>query len=285
MTEARSALAGRTIVMSGGSRGIGLAILVAAARHGANAVLLAKTDQPHPRLPGTVHTAVAEIEAAGGKAVAVVGDVRDEADAQRAAAVAAATFGGIDICVNNASAMFQAPTEQLSLKQFDLMQAVNVRGTFALTQACLPLLRASDHAHVLTISPPLNLAPHWLGRFPAYTQTKYAMTLLTLGWAAEYADAGIAANCLWPQTRIATAVVQNLLGGSAAMTTARSPRIMADAAVHVLASPPSARTGQTLTDTRVLAEAGVHDLSDYGGGDAPTLDLYIDPPENRPGGN
>jgi citronellol/citronellal dehydrogenase len=277
MTAARSSLAGRTIVMSGGSRGIGLAILVAAARHGANAVLLAKTDTPHPRLPGTVHTAVAEIEAAGGKAVAVVGDVRDEADARRAAEVAAGTFGGIDICVNNASAMFQAGTLQLSLKQFDLMQSINVRGTFALTQACLPQLRASDHAHVLTISPPLNLEPRWLGRFPAYTQSKYAMTLLTLGWAAEYADAVIAANCLWPQTRIATAVVQNLLGGKEAMATARSPQIMADAAVHILASPPAARTGQTLTDAGVLADAGVHDLSGYGGGDAPTLDLYIDP--------
>lgn len=281
MTAAGSALAGRTIVMSGGSRGIGLAILLAAARYGANAVLLAKTDQPHPRLPGTVHTAVAEIEAAGGNAVAVVGDVRDGADARRAAEVAVGTFGGIDICVNNASAMFQAGTGQLSLKQFDLMQSVNVRGTFALTQACLPWLLASGHAHVLTISPPLNLAPRWLGRFPAYTQSKYGMTLLTLGWAAEYADAGIAANCLWPQTRIATAVVANLLGGAEAVAAARSPRIMADAALHILASPPSARTGQTLTDAGVLAAAGIHDLSDYGGGDAPTLDLYIDPEDNR----
>jgi citronellol/citronellal dehydrogenase len=281
MTAERSALSGRTIVMSGGSRGIGLAILLAAARQGANAVLLAKTGKPHPRLPGTVRTAVAEIEAVGGKAVGVVGDVRDEADVRRAAELAAATFGGIDICVNNASSMFQAGTGQLSLKQFDLMQSVNVRGTFALTQACLPRLRDSDHAHVLTISPPLNLAPHWLGRFPAYTQSKYGMTLLTLGWAAELAEAGIAANCLWPQTRIATAVVRNLLGGAEAMAVARSPQIMADAAVHVLASPPSARTGQTLTDAGVLAAAGIHDLSQYGGGDAPTLDLYIDQEDNR----
>jgi citronellol/citronellal dehydrogenase len=274
-----TALRGRTIVMSGGSRGIGLAILVAAARHGANAVLLAKTSEPHPRLPGTVHTAVAEIEAAGGKAVAVVGDVRNEADVQRAVDTAVETFGGIDICVNNAGVIAKTGTADLSLKQFDLMQAVNVRGTFTLTQACLPHMRVSDHAHVLSLSPPLNLAPHWLGRFPAYTQSKYAMTLLTLGWAAEYADAGIAANCLWPQTRIATAVIMNLMGGAEAVAASRNPQIMADAAAEILMQPPSARTGQTLIDAEVLKAAGVHDLSRYGGGDTPTLDLYIDPPE------
>jgi NAD(P)-dependent dehydrogenase (short-subunit alcohol dehydrogenase family) len=265
--------------MSGGSRGIGLAILVEAARHGANAVILAKTDQPHPKLPGTVHTAVAEIEAAGGKAVAVVGDVRNEADVQRAVDAAVANFGGIDVCVNNASAISKAGTLDLSLKQFDLMQAINVRGTFTLTRACLPHLLQSGHGHILTMSPPLNLAPRWLGPFPAYTQTKYAMTLLTLGWAAEFADAGVAANCLWPQTRIGTAVTINLMGGSAAMAAARTPQIMADAAVLILSRPPGERTGQTMIDADVLAEAGVSDLSPYGGGDAPVLDLYIDPPD------
>jgi NAD(P)-dependent dehydrogenase (short-subunit alcohol dehydrogenase family) len=264
--------------MSGGSRGIGLAILVAAARQGANAVLLAKTDKPHPRLPGTVHTAVAEIEAAGGKAVAVVGDVRNEADVRRAADTAAATFGGIDICVNNASAIDKTGTEALALKKFDLMQAINVRGTFALTQACLPYLRQSSHAHVLSLSPPLNLAPYWLGQFPAYTQSKYSMTLLTLGWAAEYSGAGIAANCLWPETKIGTAVTMNLMGGQAAMAVARTPQIMADAAVEILSQQPSARTGQTLIDAEVLAAAGVRDLTVYGGGDSPALDLYIDAP-------
>jgi NAD(P)-dependent dehydrogenase (short-subunit alcohol dehydrogenase family) len=282
LATAQSALSGRTIVISGGSRGIGLAILVAAARHGANAVLLAKTDTPDPRLPGTVHTAVAEIEAAGGKAVAVVGDVRKEADVQRAVDTAIDTFGGIDICVNNAGVIAKSGTQDLSVKQFDLMQAVNVRGAFTLTRACLPHLRMSDHAHVLSLSPPLNLAPHWLGRFPAYTQSKYALTVLTLGWAAEYAGAGIAANCLWPQTRIATAVIMNLLGGPEAAAASRSPEIMADAAVEVLRQPPSARTGQTLIDAEVLAAAGVRDLSCYGGGDAPTLDLYIDPLEGVP---
>jgi NAD(P)-dependent dehydrogenase (short-subunit alcohol dehydrogenase family) len=269
--------------MSGGSRGIGLAILAEAARAGANAVILAKTDQPHPRLPGTVHTAVAEIEAAAAqagskaRAVAVVGDVRNEADVQRAADAAIENFGGIDIVINNASAISKAGTLDLSLKQFDLMQAINVRGTFTLTQACLPHLLRSGHAHILSLSPPVNLRPRWLGPFPAYTQSKYAMTLLTLGWAAEHP--GIAANCLWPQTRIGTAVTLNLTGGPEAMATARAPQIMADAAILVLNGSPGERTGQTLIDAEVLAEAGVSDLSPYGGGDSPVLDLYIDPPD------
>jgi NAD(P)-dependent dehydrogenase (short-subunit alcohol dehydrogenase family) len=269
--------------MSGGSRGIGLAILVAAARYGANAVFLAKTDVPDPRLPGTVRSAVAEIEAAGGTAVGVVGDVRDERDVDRAVAAAVERFGGVDICVNNAGAINKAGTLDVPLKRFDLLQQVNVRGTYALTRACLPHLRRSGHAHVLTLSPPLNLAPHWLGRFPAYTQSKYAMTVLTLGWAAEFAADGIAANCLWPQTRIATAVVRNLLGGAEAAAHARDPAIMADAAVHLLATPPSARTGQTLLDVEVLLAAGTTDLSRYGGGEEPTLDLYVDPAETATG--
>jgi citronellol/citronellal dehydrogenase len=270
-----SGLQGRTIVMSGGSRGIGLAILVAAARQGANAVILAKTDQPDPRLPGTVHTAVAEIEAAGGKAVAVVGDVRKEDDVDRAVAAAVETFGGIDICVNNASAIALQGTEELPLKRFDLMQQINVRGTYALTKACLPHLRKSDHAHVLTLSPPLNLAPHWLGKHPAYMLAKYGMTLLTLGWAAEYAENGVAANCLWPQSTIATAAVINLFGNTAERS--RTPEIMADAAVQVLSRPSTKQTGQTLIDVDVLAAAGVTDLSPYGGGDAPDLDIFLDP--------
>jgi NAD(P)-dependent dehydrogenase (short-subunit alcohol dehydrogenase family) len=275
--EASRSLEGRTIVMSGGSRGIGLAILVAAAEHGANAVLLAKTDSPDPRLPGTVHTAVAEIEAAGGQAVAVVGDVREAADVERAATTAVERFGGIDIVVNNASAMAQTGTVDLPRKRFELMSDINVGGTFALTQACLPHLRKSENPQVLTLSPPINLAPHWMGRFPAYTMTKYAMTLLTLGWAAEFAEDGISANCLWPQTRIATAVVKNMLGGDAALAASRDPRIMADAAAWIFAQPQGALTGQTLIDADVLARAGVTDLSGYGGGDNPTLDLYVDP--------
>jgi NAD(P)-dependent dehydrogenase (short-subunit alcohol dehydrogenase family) len=268
--------------MSGGSRGIGLAILVAAARHGANAVLLAKTDEPDPRLPGTVHTAVAAIEAAGGHAVAVVGDVRVQQDVDRAVQIAVDRFGGIDVCINNASAMAQTGTLELQRKRFELMSDINVAGTFALTQACLPHLLTSPNPHVVTLAPPLNTAPHWMGRFPAYTMTKFAMTVLTLGWAAEFAEQGLSANCLWPQTRIATAVVQNMLGGSDAVAKARDPQIMADAALWLLTQPRGAVNGQTLIDADVLAGAGITDLSIYGGGDKPTLDLYVDPVANEP---
>jgi citronellol/citronellal dehydrogenase len=271
-----SDLSGRTIVMSGGSRGIGLAIAVAAARHGANAVLLAKTSEPNPKLPGTVHTAVAEIEQAGGQAVAVVGDVRNDADVQRAADTAVERFGGIDICVNNASAIALDGTEALPMKRFDLMQQINVRGTFALTRACLPHLRRSANPHVLTLSPPLNLDPRWLGGHPGYTLAKYGMTLLTLGWAAEYAEAGVAANCLWPQSTIATAAVVNLLGGEELAARSRTPEVMADAAVAVLTRPSRELTGQALIDVDVLAGAGITDLSRYGGGDDPQRDLFVD---------
>ncbi|MER5520866.1 NAD(P)-dependent oxidoreductase [Streptomyces sp. NPDC002763] len=273
-----TSLKGRTIVMSGGSRGIGLAILTAAAREGANAVFLAKTDTPDPRLPGTVHTAVAEIEAAGGSAVAVVGDVREEADVERAVATAVERFGGVDVCVNNASALDVRGTEELPVKRFDLMQSINSRGTFLLTRSCLPHLKRSDHAHILTLSPPLNLAPRWLGAHPAYTLSKYGMTLLTLGWAAEFVEDGIGANCLWPQTMIATAAVANVLGGESLAARSRSPEIMADAALVVLSRPPREQTGQTLVDADVLTEAGHTDLSGYGGGREPELDIFVDPP-------
>lgn len=269
-------LEGRTIVMSGGSRGIGLAILTEAARQGANSVILAKTDQEDPRLPGTIHTAIETIRTAGGQAVGVVGDVRNAEDVARAAEIAVAEFGGIDICINNASAMAQTGTRDLPVKRLDLMMQVNVRGTALLTQACLPHLEKSTRPHILTISPPLNLAPHWMGRFPAYTMTKYAMTLLTLGWAAELADHGIGASCLWPQTRIATAVVQNMLGGEEAMRKARDPQIMADAATWIISQPTTVVTGQTYIDADVVRMAGVTDLSGYGGPDL-TLDLYVDP--------
>src|SRR6185312_1354328 len=211
---ANNLLADRTVVISGGSRGIGLAIGIAAARHGANVVLLAKTDTPHPRLPGTVHTAAADVEAAGGKALAVVGDVRREEDVQRVVEAAVQRFGGIDVCINNASAIAVEPTAVLSAKKYDLMQEINLRGTFLLTKACVPHLRKSPNPHVLTISPPVNMNPKWLGAHPAYTLSKYGMTLLSLGWAAEYADAGIGFTCLWPETYIATSAVANLADGS-----------------------------------------------------------------------
>lgn len=267
-------LQGRTIVMSGGSRGIGLAILLAAARRGANAVILAKTDRPDPRLPGTVHTAVAEIEAAGGKAAAVVGDVRVEEDVDRAVATAVETFGGVDIVVNNASALNMQGTAEVTPKRFDLMQSINSRGTYLLTRAALPQLRTSTDAQVLTLSPPINLDPRWLGEFPPYMLSKYGMSLLTLGWAAEFADDGIRANCLWPRTTIATAAVVNLLGGDEAGNRARSPEIMADAAVAIL-TDDAAPTGRTFVDDEVLAARGVTDLSSYGPPE-PDLDFFVE---------
>ncbi|MFC8384894.1 SDR family oxidoreductase [Nocardia sp. NPDC057272] len=274
-------LAGRTMIMSGGSRGIGLAIAVAAAREGANIVLLAKTDTPDPRLPGTVHTAAAEIEAAGGRALAVVGDVRDETSVAGAVARAVERFGGIDYCVNNASAIALAPTEELPIKRFDLMQQIQLRGTYLLSSACLPHLRRSDNAHILSLSPPLNLAPEWLGAYPAYMLAKYGMSLLTLGWAAEYAEHGIAGNCLWPETLIATAAVQNLLGGDDAIAKARTPQIMADAAVALLRKDARSVTGNTFLDVDVLRAEGVTDFSPYGGADGLEYDIFVDPPNKR----
>lgn len=271
-------LAGRTLMMSGGSRGIGLAIGIAAAREGANVALLAKTDTPDPRLPGTVHSAAAEIEQAGGQALAIVGDVRDEASVANAVAQTVERFGGIDICINNASALALAPTEELPVKRFDLMTQIQLRGTYLLTRACLPHLRAGTNPHILSLSPPLNMSPEWLGKHPAYTLAKYGMSLLTLGWAAEYAEHGVAANCLWPQTLIATAAVQNLLGGEHAMDKARSPEIVADAAIEILSRPSRGFTGQCLLDVDVLRGAGITDLTRYGGTGELEYDIFVDAP-------
>lgn len=270
-----ASLKGRTIVMSGGSRGIGLAILLATAKAGANAVLLAKTDKPDPRLPGTVHTAVQEIEEAGGRAVAVVGDVREEEDVTRAVQTAAERFGGVDIVINNASALNLAGTLELTPKRYDLMQQINSKGTFQLTRAALPHLFESDDAQIVTLGPPINLKPKWLGKFPCYALSKYGMTLLTLGFAAEFAHRGVRANCLWPQTTISTAAVQNLLGGDEASRRARSPEIMADAAVALL-TDVRRPTGEVFLDVEALAQAGVTDLSPYGDGDGLELDFFVD---------
>ncbi|NKX87102.1 SDR family oxidoreductase [Nocardia coubleae] len=279
MTTSTSPLAGRTMIMSGGSRGIGLAIALAAARQGANIALLAKTDVPDPRLPGTIHTAAAEIEAAGGRALAVVGDVRDEASVTEAVRRTVERFGGIDYCVNNASAIALAPTEELPVKRFDLMQQIQLRGTYLLTSTCLPHLRRSDNAHILSLSPPLNLAPAWLGAHPAYMVAKYGMSLLTLGWAAEYAEHGVAANCLWPETLIATAAVQNLLGGDEATAKARTPQIVADAAIAILEKDARTVTGNTFLDVEVLRAEGRTDFSAYGGSDDLEYDIFVDPPQ------
>lgn len=276
MSDANNrALAGRTIVMSGGSRGIGLAIATAAGRRGANVVILAKTDVPNPRLPGTVHTAVDQIEAVGGSAIAEVGDVRSGDDVQRAVDTAVERFGGIDVVVNNASAIALDPTDELPVKRFDLMQQINVRGTFLLTQASLPHLRKSAAGHVLTLSPPLNLSPRWLGAHPAYTMAKYAMTLLSMGWSAEFAGTDLGFACLWPETYIATSAVA-YVGGDEGLSRARSPEIMADAAIEILCRKPGEVTGQCFIDADLLRASGMADLSSYGGGESPLRDLFVD---------
>jgi citronellol/citronellal dehydrogenase len=278
VSEGSATLSGRTILMSGGSRGIGLAIALRAARDGANVALLAKTDEPHPRLEGTIHTAAAAIEAAGGRALAIVGDVRDETSIVDAVSKTVAEFGGIDIVVNNASAIDLSPSTELAAKKFDLMQQIEVRGTFLLTRTAVEHLRASDHAHVLTLSPPLNLSKRWLSASVGYMLAKYGMTLAALGFAAEFEGDGIASNTLWPRTIIATAAVQNLLGGDEAMARSRTPEIMADAAHAILVRPPLEQTGQQLIDDEVLAATGVTDLSQYQHGDGADLvtDIFLD---------
>ena len=271
-------LSGKTIFISGASRGIGLAIALRAARDGANVALVAKTAEPHPKLEGTVYTAAAQIEAAGGAALPIVGDIRDEASVQSAVDAAVERFGGIDICINNASAISLTGTEATEMKRFDLMQQINVRGSFAVTRACAPHLRKSENAHILTLSPPIGLKPEWLGPHVAYTLAKYGMSLLALGWAAEFAEAGIASNALWPRTLVATAAVQNLLGGDAAMARARRPEVYADAAYAILNRDSRICTGNTYLCEDVLAQEGVTDLSAYNYVEGAELqvDLYVD---------
>ena len=261
MTE--RTLAGKTILMSGGSRGIGLAIALRAAADGANIALLAKTDTPHPKLEGTIHTAAEQIRAAGGNVLPIVGDVRDDDDVTAAVLKAQGEFGGIDIVVNNASVIDLSRSLDLAAKKYDLMQDVNVRGTFMLSRAAVPILRESANPHILSLSPPLNITPRWLGAHTGYTLAKYGMTMATLGIAAEFADDGIAANTLWPRTTIATAAVQNLLGGDKVMAASRTADIYADAAYEVITGDARARTGQTLIVEDVLEEAGVTDFSKY----------------------
>jgi citronellol/citronellal dehydrogenase len=277
-------LHGKTIFISGASRGIGLAIALRAARDGANVALIAKTAEPHPKLEGTIYTAAEQIEAAGGQALPIVGDIRDEAQVEAAVAQAVARFGGIDVCVNNASAINLARTEQLELKRYDLMQDINVRGTFAVSRACIPHLREAENPHILTLSPPLDLDPRWLGPHLGYTLAKYGMSLIALGLAAELRDDGIASNALWPRTLVATAAVQNLLGGDEAMARARRPEIYADAAYAILNRPSRDCTGNAFLCEDVLVEEGVTDLSQYSyvEGAELAVDLFVDA-ANPPG--
>ena len=267
-----SDLQGKTLLISGGSRGIGLAIAVKAAADGANVALVAKTAEPHPKLEGTIFTAAKAIEEAGGQALPIVGDVRDDASVEAAVEATVERFGGIDIVVNNASAIDLSDPESLSMKRYDLMQSINARGTFLLSRLCVPHLRKGSNSHVLTLSPPLSMDPKWFGPHPAYTMSKYGMSMVTLGFAERYREDGIAFNSLWPRTLIATAAVEFIVGGEAAMKMARTPEIMADAA-HAILTSDSSNTGNFYIDDEVLLGRGV-DLAQYSS--APEADLQID---------
>ncbi len=256
-------LKGKTLFITGASRGIGLAIGLRAARDGANVVVVAKTTEPHPKLPGTIFSAAAEIEQAGGRALAVACDIRDENAVAAAVARAVDTFGGIDILVNNASAISLTGTLETPMKRYDLMHQINTRGTFVCSQACIPHLRKAENPHVLNLSPPLNMETRWFAPHVAYTMAKFGMSMCVLGMAGEFAHEGIAFNALWPRTAIATAAVQNLLGGEASMRGSRKPEIMADAAHVILTRPSRAHTGQFFVDDEVLATIGKTDLSEY----------------------
>ena len=264
MSNSTTSLKGKTLFITGGSRGIGLAIALRAARDGANVAIAAKTAEPNPKLPGTIHTAAAEIEKAGGKALPLLCDIRFEDQVRDAVAQTAAKFGGIDICVNNASAISLTPTEQTDPKRFDLMFGINTRGTFVTTQACLPFLRKAENPHVLMLSPPLDMNPKWFRGHVAYSIAKYGMSLCVLGMAAEFKRAGIAVNALWPRTTIATAAVNNLLGGDQLMRMSRTPEILADAAHLVFCQTAKTFSGNFLIDDTFLHEVGgVSDFEGY----------------------
>ena len=258
-----SYLKGKTLFISGASRGIGLAIALRAARDGANIVIAAKTAEPHPKLPGTIYTAAKEIEAAGGQALPLVVDIRHEEQVNAAVEQAVARFGGIDICVNNASAISKTGTLATDMKRFDLMHGVNARGTFACSQACIPYLKKAQNPHILMNSPPLNMEERWFAPHVAYTMAKFGMSQCVLGMAGELRGDGIAVNAIWPRTVIATAAVQNLLGGDTTMQGARTPEIMADAAYAILTKPSREFTGNFCVDEDLLRKEGVTDFSKY----------------------
>jgi citronellol/citronellal dehydrogenase len=271
-------LKGKTLFITGASRGIGLAIALRAARDGANVAIAAKTAAPHPKLPGTIHTAAAEVERAGGRPLPLVVDVRDEATVVAAAQKCAETFGGIDICINNASAINLSPTAEIDMRRYDLIQSINTRGTFVTSRACLPYLKRAPNPHILTLSPPLSLKPQWFAPHLAYSLSKYGMSLCMLGLAAEYRAAGIACNSLWPRTTVATAAVEFALGGRDMMQRSRKPEVMADAAHVILCRSAREHTGQFFIDDTVLYEAGVRDFEPYSvePGGVLFADLFVD---------
>ncbi|XP_054089470.1 hydroxysteroid dehydrogenase-like protein 2 [Zeugodacus cucurbitae] len=255
-------LRGKTVFITGASRGIGKAIALKAARDGANVVIAAKTAEPHPKLPGTIYSAAHEIENEGGKALACIVDVRDEQQVRKAVQTAVEKFGGIDILINNASAISLTPTLETDMKRYDLMHNINTRGTFLVTKECLPYLLKSKHGHILNISPPLVMSPHWFSNHVAYTMAKYGMSMCVLGMAEEFKGQGLAVNALWPRTAIYTAAVEMLQGMGAAQYS-RTPEIMADAAYAIVCRDPNTCTGNFFIDEEVLTEAGVHDLKRY----------------------
>ena len=255
-------LSGKTIFMSGGSRGIGLAIAKKCAADGANIVIAAKTDKPHPKLDGTIHTAAAEIESAGGQALGVVCDIRSEEAVKHAVAQAVERFGGIDICVNNASAISLTPTTSTPMKRYDLMNQVNARGTFLVSQSCIPHLLKSENPHILNLAPPLDMNPKWFKHHTAYTMAKYGMSMCTLGMSEEFRGK-VAVNSLWPMTSIDTAAVRNVLGGDSMARMSRTPEIVADAAYVVLNQDAKTYTGQFIIDEFILKETGTTDFKQY----------------------
>jgi citronellol/citronellal dehydrogenase len=267
-------LRGKTLFITGASRGIGLAIAIRAARDGANVAIAAKTTEPHPKLPGTIYTAAKEIEDAGGKALPLQVDIRHEEQVLEAVKKTAETFGGIDICVNNASAINLTGTEALDMKRYDLMHGINTRGTFVTSKACIPYLKKAANPHVLNLSPPLNMEERWFAPHVAYTMAKFGMSMCVLGMAGEFRKDGIAFNALWPRTTIATAAVQNLLGGDAMIKGSRKPDIMADAAYAIFNRPAKETTGNFFIDEDVLTQAGVTDFGHYAVD--PTAKLFPD---------
>ena len=268
----------KTAFITGASRGIGKAIALQLAKNGANIVVAAKSVEENPKLGGTIFSAAEEIEKAGGKALAVQCDIRFEDQIQAAVDKAVAQFGGIDIVINNASAISLTPTEQTEPKRFDLMHDINVRGTFFVTKACIPHLKRSSNAHILTLSPPINLNPKWLNGHVAYTITKFSMSMMAIGWAAELKQYRIASNALWPRTTIDTAAVRNLLGGEMLAKMSRTPDILADAAFYILTKPSADCTGNCFIDEEVMANEGITDLSQYSVVPGANLyrDLYVD---------
>lgn len=256
-------LSGKIIFLSGGSRGIGLAIALKAAKDGANIAIAAKTGEPHPKLPGTIYTAAKQIEDAGGKALPIICDIRDEEQVQNAINQTVAKFGGIDIAINNASAISLTDTETTSMKRFDLMMDVNARGTFLVSKLCLPYLKKSNHAHILTLSPPLDMSAKWFKNHTAYSMAKYGMSMCTLGHSEEFKKYNIAVNSLWPLTAIDTAAVRNLLGGDQMAKMSRTPEILADCAHMILTKNPKTFTGHFIIDEEFMRSEGIEDFSKY----------------------